>query len=72
MEQLVESCSVLATTGALTNQRRVRGKDDSFSHPTIAFATDLAVAELHVSMEGGGHLHDEGEREREKEREREN
>ena len=62
MEQLVESCSVLATAGALTNQGRVRGKDDSFSHSTIAFATDFAVAELDVSMEEECHLHEDGKK----------
>ena len=46
MQQLVETSSVLATAGALPDERGVRGKDDSFSHSAIALATDLTIAKL--------------------------
>ena len=47
MHQLVESGTIFASTGALSNQGRVRGKDDTLLNTTISLATDLSIMELH-------------------------
>jgi len=47
VHQLVESGTIFASTGALSNQGRVRGKDDTLLNTTISLATDLAIMELH-------------------------
>ena len=44
--KLVEPGSILASTGALSNERRVSGEDDSLSHSAIALPTDLSIAKL--------------------------
>ena len=46
VQQLVETCAILPSTGALSNQGGVSGEDDSFSHTTVAFATNFSIVEL--------------------------
>ena len=46
VEQLVKPGPVLPSTGALSNQRGVRGKDDSLLHSAVPLATYLTIVEL--------------------------
>jgi len=44
---LVESGTIFASTGALSNKGRISSKDDALLNTTISLATDLAIVELH-------------------------
>ena len=52
VEQLVETCAVLPSTGALSNEGGVGREDHPLSHPAIALPTDFPIVELNVIERG--------------------